>query len=339
MASASAWGGWVSVVHPATPVIIDTDPGVDDALAVLFALASPELEVVGITTVFGNADVATTTRNAFAILDAAERPDIPIALGAAAPLAGPFPGGVPQVHGLDGLGDGGVSFTARAAATAPVPAAEFIWQAVAARPGQVTLLALGPLTNLALALRLRPELPRLVGRVVVMGGNALVPGNATPCAEANMHSDPEAADLVLGAGWPVTMVGLDVTHKVNLTGSAIERITASKAAPNALLAGALPLYRTFFERTNGIDGIFLHDPSAVVFLVAPSLFRVESWPIRVERYGIGRGKTWPSLGDTDDPAPAAWAGRPRVQVGTGVVGEQVAALVASRLSREVPRLL
>lgn len=318
------------------PVIIDTDPGVDDALAILFALVLPELEVAGITTVFGNADVATTTRNAFAVLDAAERPDIPVAAGAAAPLAGLFGRGVPQVHGADGLGDGGVSSTRRAAETASVPAAEFIWQAVAARPGQVTVLALGPLTNLALALRLRPELPRLVGRVIVMGGNALVPGNATPCAEANMHSDPEAADLVLGAGWPVTMVGLDVTHKVNLPGSVINQITAFKGAPNALLAGALPLYRSFFERTNGIDGIFLHDPSAVAFLVAPSLFKVESWPIRVETQGIGRGKTWPSLGDTDDPAPAAWAGRPRVQVATGVKGDHVAALVASRLSGEVP---
>ena len=328
------------MAQPAMPVIIDTDPGVDDALAILFALASPELDVIGITTVFGNADVAATTRNAFAILDAAGRPDIPVAAGAAAPLAGPFGGGVPHVHGTDGLGDGGVSSTRRTADAASVPAAaEFIWQAVAARPGQVTVLALGPLTNLALALRLRPELPRLVGRVVVMGGNALVPGNATPCAEANMHSDPEAADLVFGASWPVTMVGLDVTHKVNLAGSAIERITAFNGAPNALLAGALPLYRSFFERTNGIDGIFLHDPSAVAFLVAPSLFEVENWPIRVETQGIGRGKTWPSLGDTDDPAPTAWAGRPRVRVCTGVKGEHVATLVASRLSGDVPRPL
>ncbi len=326
----------MSMAEDRIPVVIDTDPGVDDALAILFALASPELEVAGITTVFGNADVAATTRNAFAVLDAAGRPDIPVAAGAAAPLAGLFGGGVPQVHGTDGLGDGGVSSTRRAAETASVPAAEFIWQAVNARPGQVTVLALGPLTNLALALRLRPELPHLLGRVVVMGGNALVPGNATPCAEANMHSDPEAADLVFGAGWPVTMVGLDVTHKVNLAGSAIERITTFKGAPNALLAGALPLYRSFFERTNGIDGIFLHDPSAVAFLVAPLLFEVESWPIRVETQGIGRGKTWPSLGDTDDPAPAAWADRPRVQVATGVRGEHVAALVASRLSGEVP---
>lgn len=127
------------------PVIIDTDPGVDDALAILFALASPQIDVVGVTTVFGNADVAATTRNAFAVLDAAGRPNIPVAAGAAAPLAGSFGGGVPNVHGSDGLGDGGVSFTGRAAETASMPAAEFIWQAVNARPGQVTVLALGPL--------------------------------------------------------------------------------------------------------------------------------------------------------------------------------------------------
>jgi inosine-uridine nucleoside N-ribohydrolase len=323
----------LSLTHSPTRLIIDTDPGVDDALAILFALASPELEVVGITTVFGNADVATTTRNAFAILDAAGRPDIPVARGAADPIAGPYAGGVPHIHGFDGLGDAGVSSTARDA-IASVPAAEFIWQTASAMPGQLTIVALGPLTNLALALRLRPELPGLVAQVIVMGGNALVPGNATPCAEANVHNDPEAADLVFGAEWPVTMVGLDVTQKAILTGSAIERITALRTPSNALLAGAIPLYQKFCEQTNDIDGIFLHDPSALAYLVAPSLFQVERWPIRVERHGIGRGKTWPGVGDTDDPAPAAWAGRPLVQVSTGVLGDQVAALVASRLTGE-----
>jgi inosine-uridine nucleoside N-ribohydrolase len=334
MACAIVPKGKLSLTRPANPLIIDTDPGVDDAIAILFALASPELDVVGITTVFGNADVATTTRNAFAILDAAGRPDIPVARGAADPIAGPYAGAVPHIHGFDGLGDAGVSSTARDA-IAPVPAAEFIWQTASAMPGQLTLVALGPLTNLALALRLHPDLPRLVAQVVIMGGNALAPGNATPCAEANIHNDPEAADLVFGAEWPVTMVGLDVTEKAIMSGSEIDRISASHEPRNKLLAGAIPLYQKFVERTNTVDGIFLHDPSAMAFLVAPSLFQIERWPIRVERQGIGRGKTWPSFGSSDDPAPAAWAGRPLVQICTGISGDEVAALIASRLSGEV----
>jgi inosine-uridine nucleoside N-ribohydrolase len=314
-------------------LVIDTDPGVDDALAIFLALNCPEIEVVGLTTVFGNAEVSVTTRNALAILKAAGRMDIPVAMGAAAPIVGKYLGGVPQVHGADGLGDGGVFVPMSDGPLPSASAAEFIWQTVTSAPGQITLLALGPLTNLALALKLHPELPSLVAQIVVMGGNALVPGNATPCAEANMYNDPEAADIVFEASWPLTMVGLDVTHKANLTGMMIDQISAVPAPENQLLRRALPLYRSFFERTNGIDGIFLHDPSAVAYLAKPSLFESKTWPICVETQGIGRGKTWPSMGDTDHPDPPAWKGRPKATVCTEVQGERVAELVAERLSK------
>ncbi|AWK88570.1 nucleoside hydrolase [Azospirillum thermophilum] len=317
---------------PPRRLVIDTDPGVDDALAILLALASPEVEVVGLTTVFGNASVELTTRNARAVLAAAGRTDVPVATGAAAPLAGAYAGPVPQVHGADGLGDGGLGFPQEPALASTVAAAEFLWRSAQGHPGELTILALGPLTNLALALRLHPDLPRHVAGVVIMGGNALVPGNANPCAEANMLGDPEAGDVVLGAPWPVTMVGLDVTHKAVLPGAAIARVTAPDRPANRLLAAALPHYRNFFERTNGIDGIYLHDPSAVAYVVAPHLFTTAGWPVRVETQGMSRGKTWPCLGDTDDPAPAAWQGRPTVRVAVGVEGDQVAALVEDRLS-------
>ena len=164
-----------------------------------------------------------------------------------------------------------------------------------------------------------------------MGGNALGPGNATPAAEANMMNDPEAADVVFGARWPVTMVGLDVTHQVVMTGAAINRMTAADTPAARVLARAIPLYRSFLAGVSGLDGIYLHDPTAVAYLVDPTLFRTEAWPVRVETQGISRGKTWPSLGDTDDAAPAPWQGRPRVNVCVDVDAPGVLDLVSSRL--------
>ncbi len=315
-------------------LVIDTDPGVDDAVAILLAAACPELELLGLTTVFGNCAVDVATRNALVLRDVAGRPDLPVARGAADPLASPYLGPVPQVHGADGMGDVG-ALPAPSGAPVAHSAAEFLCRTASAHPGEVTILAVGPLTNLALALRLRPDLDTLVDRVVVMGGNALVPGNATPAAEANMHGDPEAADVVLGARWPVTMVGLDVTHKVNLRGADIDRLTAAPTPAGRHLARALPHYRSFFERTNGLDGIYVHDPSAVAYLVDPALFSTARWPVRVETQGFSRGKTWPSLGDTDTAAPAPWRDRPLVDVCVDVAAEKVVDLVLARLSPAV----
>jgi len=315
-------------------VVIDTDPGVDDALAILLAAASPELDLMGLTTVFGNCAVDVATRNALVLLDVAGRAEVPVARGAADPIASPYLGPVAQVHGVDGMGDGGPLPEPAGSPVAP-SAAEFLCRTAAANPGELTILAVGPLTNLALALRLRPDLDTLVDRVVVMGGNALVPGNATPAAEANMHNDPEAADIVFGARWPVTMVGLDVTHKVNLRGADIDRITAAPTPAGRHLARALPRYRAFFEHTNGLDGMYVHDPSAVAYLVDPTMFTVSEWPLRVETQGFSRGKTWPSLGDTDDSTPAAWQGRPTVSVCVDVDATRVVDLMLARLADPV----
>jgi inosine-uridine nucleoside N-ribohydrolase len=308
-------------------VIIDTDPGIDDAIAIFLALASPELEVIGLTTVFGNCAVDVSTRNALTLLDIAGRGDIPVAMGAANPVAMPYLGGAPQVHGKDGLGDGDDPLPVPAGQAVDVSAAEFLCRQA---PG-ATILAVGPLTNLALALRLRPDLDTLVDQVVVMGGNALGPGNATPAAEANIMNDPEAADVVFGARWPIVMVGLDVTHQVIMSGAAIDVVTAGDTATARLLARAIPLYRSFLERASRIDGIYLHDPAAVAYLLDPTLFRTEGWPVRVETQGFSRGKTWPSVGDTDDAAPAAWQGRPLVNVCVGVDAPRVLDLINSRL--------
>ena len=312
------------------PIIIDTDPGVDDAIAILMALASPELDVVALTSIFGNAATPVTTSNALTILEVAGRDDIPVAEGEAKPLVTPYLGPVPHVHGANGLGGSVMTNPSRAVVDLSGP--ELIYETARARPGEITLLTLGPLTNLAVALQTHPELADLVDEVVVMGGNALVPGNATPVAEANINNDPEAADLVFGASWSVTMVGLDVTHQTVLSGAAIDRITSADSAPSRLLAEAVPLYQSFFEATNGTDGIFVHDPSTVAYLIEPELFTTESWPIRVETESISRGKTWPSLGDTDEAAPPAWQNRPLVNVCTEVDSQRVNQLLVDRLS-------
>lgn len=311
-------------------LIIDTDPGVDDAMAILMALASPEFDIVGLTTIFGNAATDVTTRNALVLLEATGRTDIPVAAGASSPLAATYIGPVPWVHGYNGLGDAAIAEPT----TQPiaVPAHEFLYATAAADPGSVTLLAVGPLTNLGLALQNHPDLADLVAEVVVMGGNALAPGNATPVAEANINNDPEAADLVFGANWKVTMVGLDVTHRVNLSGAAIRRITAGASPTAKVLAEAIPLYQNFFETRNGIDGIFVHDPSAVAYLLDPSAFTTTEWSIRVETESFSRGKTWPNMGDTDDAAPPAWRGRPLVNVCTGVDSARVLRLLEDRLT-------
>lgn len=177
-----------------------------------------------------------------------------------------------------------------------------------------------------------------------MGGNALVPGNATPTAEANIRNDPEAADIVFGARWPVTMVGLDVTHRVLLRGPDIDRLTATPTSAGRHLAHALPRYRSFSARTNGLDGIYVHDPTAMAYLLDPSLFTVSRWPVRVETQGISRGKTWPSLGGTDSDTatdgtatePEPWRGRPAVGVCVDVESQGVIDLILRRLSPAGP---
>lgn len=321
---------------PATRLIIDTDPGVDDAMAIQLALRSPRLELIGLTTVFGNVEVGLATTNALRLLELAGRQDIPVARGAARPLASEFLGGVPFVHGEDGQGN----TWAPAPRTRPLPqpAAEFIVETVMREPGGVTLVAIGPLTNLALALDLEPAIARAVREVVVMGGNALGPGNATPAAEANVLNDPDAADLVFGAGWPLTLVGLDVTHKIHFTGAELDRWGENGDALSAHVARCIPFYRRFYKATHGINGIFVHDSSALAYLLAPQLFITRRWPLRVDvGTGIGRGKTWPSLGESDhelDERLAPWRGRPAVNVCVDVDAEAVRELILAHARAE-----
>jgi inosine-uridine nucleoside N-ribohydrolase len=312
-------------------LVLDCDPGVDDAVAVMLALASPEIELRGLSTVFGNAPIDVTTRNARTLLRAGGRPDLPVARGAGGPLVGQFGGGVPFIHGKDGLGDGEVPRDPSDDRPSDLSAVEFLRREILAAPGEVTILAVGPLTNIALLARVHPEVARQVSRVVVMGGNALSPGNVTPGAEANIHNDPEAAEIVMGFDWPIAMVGLDVTDQIVLGPSHIEAMSAGGTPAHDLLARSIPLYRKFYRDFNGIDGVAAHDPAALALLLAPQLFETADWPIRVELSGLGRGKTWPQTRRRGTPQPG-WEGRGPVQVATGAQIGDVADFIAQRIA-------
>lgn len=250
-------------------VIIDTDPGIDDTMAIMLALASPELRVEGLTTVRGNVGVEQGARNALAILEIAGRADIPVAVGADKPLVRPYHGRGSMVHGQDGLGETGL------AGSRPVPdrrAVDFLISRIGAAPGDLTIVALGPLTNLALAVSVEPRLARWAREVIVMGGAVATRGNATPAAEANINNDPEAARIVFHAGWPVTLVGLDVTHKITMTPAHLQRLAAARTPVTDLIAKITPFYLGAYQRLVGIEGFYVHDPTTIAALIRPTLF-------------------------------------------------------------------
>ncbi len=259
-------------------IILDTDPGIDDSLAILFALQSPELEVVGLTTVFGNADVQQTTLNVLRVLEVAGRADLPVAAGAAAPLARPRLDRGRLIHGDDGLGN--VSSDLPPVLRQPVsqPAAEFIVQTALSQLGEITLVAIGPLTNLALALQLEPRLAAAVPRVVVMGSAAFTPSNDSPVAEVNVYHDPEAATCVFAAGWPLTLVGLDVAQRTVMSQAFFNELTAHRNPLTNFIARIVPFYLASYRRRYGLAGVYTHDPSAIAYAIDPSLFRTERLP-------------------------------------------------------------
>jgi inosine-uridine nucleoside N-ribohydrolase len=279
-------------------VIYDTDPGVDDAMALYYALAHPAIELLGITTTFGNVTAPQATANALYLTQLtghAAHAAIPVAQGASRPLVKHAEAPPDFIHGADGLGN----LPERKIATGqadPRSAAQFIVDMARQRPGQVTLVPVGPLTNLALALQLEPKLPQLLKRVVLMGGSIAEHGNVSPVAEANIWNDPHAADAVLGAGFQLTMVGLDVTYKVLLPLSLFEKIAAHhRHAATDTLLHAVRFYAGFygsrFAHMSGFDGCYGHDVLAFICLTNPSLFGYESGPTRVATEGLSQGHT------------------------------------------------
>ncbi len=273
-----------------TPILIDTDPGIDDAMAILYALASPELDVLGLTTVFGNhSDLSLLTDNAQALLELAGRADIPVAAGATRTLIGGAPGSGVSIHGANGLG--GVELPKPGAAPLAAHAARFIVETCQARPGEVTLVALAPLTNLALALHLCPELPQLAPRIVLMGGAATTPGNATATGEANIVGDPEAARMVFNAGWEIVMAGLDVTRLAPVAGDYLDGLAGLGNRAGVFIHAAGQHYLSVYLR-RGEPGLAMHDVHAFTALTHPSLYESKRVYIDVETSGeLTRGQT------------------------------------------------
>jgi len=310
-------------------IIIDTDPGIDDAMAIFFALASPELEVVALTTVFGNARTSICTENALRLLEIADRTDIPVAEGAHGPLAMSFRGPADFVHGANGQGD--APLAPPTTSVVNDTAAELIIERAMAAPGEITLVPLGPLTNIARALQAEPRLASNLAGIVLMGGNAFCGGNASPAAEANIIGDPEAADIVFGAECPVVMAGLDVTERIVMTGAQLDLIGSVDNARARHLHAILPYYRRFALESSGLDGIHVHDSTTISYLLAPQHFTSVRYPIRVDTGdGVGRGKTWPRTRPAqhgNDP----WADRPLVTILTDADVDAVVRLELVRL--------
>lgn len=276
-------------------IIIDTDPGIDDAMAIHMAFADNRLDVVGLTTIFGNVTTKIATRNALRLAEMAHY-KTDVAEGAAVPAVR-----VPQppadfVHGEQGFGDVPAAVPAGAAVTQS--AASYLVTQCAAHPGEIIICAVGPLTNLAAALALDPQITETAKSVVIMGGSAAYHGNVTDCAEANIWNDPDAADAVFAADWDVTMVGLDVTEKTQCTPADFELLAHNAPEIGGFLKNASAFYFDFHEDKTGIRSCFMHDPSALLAITDPELFDMEEGPLEVVCSGeeIGRTKYFTGAG-------------------------------------------
>lgn len=310
-------------------IIIDTDPGIDDAMAILFAFRSPELSVEGLTTIFGNVSVERGALNALTLCQLAGQ-SVPVAKGASVPLQMPPRPHSDYVHGSDGFGN--INWPQAEGEPDPRSAAQFIVDSVNAHPGEITLIALGPLTNLALALELDPGIAGRVKEVVLMGGAVHETGNVSPVAEANLINDPHAGDIVFGADWPVTMIGLDVTHQVLLKNAVMERIAAANPEQGGFLNQAAQHYFDFYRGALGVDGCYFHDAATVAYVLDPSLFGCRHGRIRVATEGLALGQTMMAPEDRDFPTEG-WADRPLVKVAFEVDDVRVLKLFEQRLTQ------
>lgn len=266
----------------ALPVILDCDPGHDDAIALILALASPELKVLAVTTSAGNQTPDKTLNNALRILTLLGRDDIPVAAGAPKPLARELII-ADNVHGESGLD--GPKLPAPAFAPVAMTALELMAKCLRESPEPVTLVPTGPLTNIALLLAAHPELKQKIARIVLMGGAAGA-GNWTPAAEFNIYVDPEAADMVFKSGLPITMCGLDVTHQAQVMDEDIERVRTITNPVAQCVAGLLDFFMVYHRDPKwGFAGAPLHDPCTIAWLLAPALFHGVECRVDIETGG------------------------------------------------------
>ncbi len=313
-------------------VIFDTDIGIDDAMALLFLHYSPNVELKAIVSGFGNADVDTTTRNALYIKECFGI-DAPVYRGAGTPVGERLGDGYPDfVHGSNGLGN--IEIHEPTTQVEVLPGPEAIVEIVKKNPQDISIVAVGRLTNLALALDLCPELPSLVSEVVVMGGTFGYNGhygNVSPVAEANIAGDPQAADKVFTSGLPVTIVGLDVTQEMIANDQFFESLKATAGKAGDFIYRISRFYLDFHEKVTGTYTCPLHDSSAVAYLLNPYLYRTKVAAVRVVTEGIAIGQT--IAGDPNASFESdAWKDQPTCQICTDVEPDKVLALYAETLA-------
>ena len=304
------------------PVILDCDPGHDDAMALLLALGSPELEVVGVTTVHGNQTLEKTTANALRVLELAGRSDIPVAAGAERPLVNEVSVAA-DVHGESGMD--GPELPDPTTAPVDAHAVDFIAARLLAAPAPLTLIPTGPLTNIALLLARHPRAAERIRRIVLMGG-AIAEGNVTPAAEFNIWADPEAAARVLASGLDVTMVGLDVTHRALLT-PAHAAALRDAGRIGAVVADLQEFYARFHADVYGWEGTPVHDAVAVAHVIRGDLVRTERRNVEIDLASpLCRGRTVVDLWRRTGRPENAW-------VGVDLDGEGFLGLLVERLGR------
>jgi purine nucleosidase len=271
-------------------IILDTDPGIDDALAILLALAAPEVELEALTVTFGNCSVDQGVANALSILELAQAPHIPVAMGADRPLVQPLLL-APETHGNSGLG-----YAQLAPATIkpdPTPAVNLLIEKVMANPGEMTIIAIGPLTNLALAVRIEPRLIQAVKEVFIMGGAIRHDGNTTPLAEFNTYCDPHATQIVFHSGISLTLVPLDVTYRVVFTPDDVDRLLEIDSPLTRFIAESTRFYMEFHDEYQQIYGCVINDPLALAISYMPDLVETQELYVDVDiSGGVSMGNTY-----------------------------------------------
>jgi purine nucleosidase len=263
------------------PIILDCDPGHEDAMAILLARGCPDIDLLAITTVAGNQTLDKTTLNARRVCTAARITDVPIYAGCDRPLVRP------QIIAAEVHGESGLDGPAFGEPTVPVAdehAVDFLVRTLMASDGDITLVPVGPLTNIAMALRREPRIARRVRGVVLMGG-AYTRGNRTPAAEFNILADPEAAAIVFEAGWPLTMVGLDLTHQARATQQVLDDIAAIGTPLSATVVELMQFFGGTYRATRGFEAPPVHDPCAVARVARPELVTVQDAFVAVETRG------------------------------------------------------
>lgn len=312
-------------------VIIDTDPGIDDSLTILMAFQTPEIEIIGLTTVFGNCNTEDATRNALLLCEIAGCPGVPVAEGNHEPLKGGKPRVCDFVHGSDGMGN--LFLPPPLGQKVEKSAPEFLVDQVSKYPGEISILALGPLTNLALAIKRDSSFASKVKKVVILGGAFFAAGNVNPAAEANIYGDPEAADIVFTCGAEIVVVGINITTQVTFTDADLSELRKSKGKHSQFLCDMTKFYRDWHVKSDGVHGIFLHDPVCFAALLRPDLFSYRKGVVRVETQGICVGHTLMDQGLKKWNSSNPWSGYSPVSVAWTVDVPKVLAYIKGLLMK------